>query len=702
MRKIKISKKLLTAIILFSVALCMFIIALVVRFSTEKVEHYSFCDEQNLLVFENAQTNFEDSNGNILYLDGNNGTVQFETKYSKTKLDPFNENAFDDGLANIVSLTLRDEDGNSYTLNSSDNSAAFGAFESKVEKNKLVLTFSFYENFEKYESGSQEELYAVIPVEFSVCDDGFKVGANMSAVTLKDGFYIEKISLIPGLFSTGGNMAGKKYVVPDGCGCLVDLSVPDKEKTQASFPVYNSDIYVGDYRNGALVSCFAYTDGGVCVTQIIDDADAISEIYYSKFENRRASVYNVFNITPVSEENGKVLKGATYDGEISVLLNFAKSTENFYGTVAFRVHDFLVGKGYISDNVSKETGDLPVLITVLGSPDGKQKNVFSDFEGAQEMITLLNSKGVRSIYMRYTGVLKGGLYNEGISNRSFKSVLGTEEEFMKLCKTAKEKNSKVFFEANIMTGVSSAENIGGNALLLSLYGDLTAASGVQTKKTGLTDLSGVSQNISSLFNISSNLEDCGVSVNDASYILFSSKDCDRQNSLSQLSKKTYSLCVNSPVMLSQPAVYLMKAADVVSNIPQKNNVLNGNGTQSIPFVQMILHGSVVYGGDFINTSEGWNTVLKSIEYGAVPSYLFTYENNGNLSYGTYASVLSSYYSKLKSLKAVTDMRMTSHEKMQEGVYKIIYNYNKIVYVNYTKSVAEVEGVLISPQDFIIV
>ena len=86
----------------------------------------------------------------------------------------------------------------------------------------------------------------------------------------------------------------------------------------------------------------------------------------------------------------------------------------------------------------------------------------------------------------------------------------------------------------------------------------------------------------------------------------------------------------------------------------------------------------------------------------MPSFLFTYEECENLAYGTYASMTANYYSKVKSLKAITDMTLTSHEEIKTGVYKLVYNYTRIVYVNYTKSVAEVEGVLISPQDFLIV
>jgi hypothetical protein len=73
-----------------------------------------------------------------------------------------------------------------------------------------------------------------------------------------------------------------------------------------------------------------------------------------------------------------------------------------------------------------------------------------------------------------------------------------------------------------------------------------------------------------------------------------------------------------------------------------------------------------------------------------------------LSYGTYATQTAQYYSKVKSLKAVQNLPMTSHEKLLNGVYKVTYGYNKVVYINYNKSVVTVDGLLLSPQDFILV
>jgi hypothetical protein len=57
---------------------------------------------------------------------------------------------------------------------------------------------------------------------------------------------------------------------------------------------------------------------------------------------------------------------------------------------------------------------------------------------------------------------------------------------------------------------------------------------------------------------------------------------------------------------------------------------------------------------------------------------------------------------MKSLKSIQGLEITSHEKLLAGVYKVTYGYNKVVYVNYNDSVVTVDGILLSPQDFILV
>ena len=147
----------------------------------------------------------------------------------------------------------------------------------------------------------------------------------------------------------------------------------------------------------------------------------------------------------------------------------------------------------------------------------------------------------------------------------------------------------------------------------------------------------------------------------------------------------------------------MKNADAVFSMPEKTNLEGVEGATSVPVLQMVLHGSLAYGTEPVNlSSNSKSALLKAVEFGASPSFVFTYDNCKALDYGLYAAQTAKLYSEIKQIMPLMDMEITGHEKVVSGVYKITYDYSKIVYVNYNPSVVEVNGIMISAEDFVII
>ena len=97
-----------------------------------------------------------------------------------------------------------------------------------------------------------------------------------------------------------------------------------------------------------------------------------------------------------------------------------------------------------------------------------------------------------------------------------------------------------------------------------------------------------------------------------------------------------------------------------------------------------------------------DALLRLIEFGSVPTFLFTHDTASSLNYNIYAAQTAKLYSDAKSLLPVMDMKITSHEVVVPDVYKITYDYNKVIYVNYNPAVVEVNGVMISAKDYVII
>ena len=578
--------------------------------------------------------------------------------------------------------------------NSSINSAEFGTF--KVEskkKNSVTITFSFVED----RDGNIAE---TIPVKFSEENGGFKVEIDMANVTLKEGFCVEKIGILPGLFTENNPVNECFYTIPDGCGVQMDLTAKTKKAYSQTLDVYGSDITFSEYSQGATLPCFAMTKNGVMLTSVINDGDAISSLYVKHNKNIGGSLYNTFIVTPYAKIEDKLIKGPSYDGVISQVYYISTKGEKNYNTVSSIVRDNLTEKGYLSSKMGDEFVDFPFFITTIGSETGKKNTVYTTFENGSEIIALLKSRGVRSVALRFAGAGDKGLNSGAKGCDSFSGILGGRNAYNTLCEVATEKNSSVWYDLNLsFTPSKNGKNNTG------LYSDLRAYISKENINSDVNSYNYAHANISKAYELVSQSGAGNVCLNDLSYLLYTDiwGRVDRQTALNNLKDKIQSLSVNNGLMLSSPAVYLMNQADAVFSVPQSAVLEDYDGVTTVPLLQMVLHGSVCYGSEPVNLFENsQDAVLKAVEYGASPSFVFTYDNCDVLDYGVYATQTAKYYSSVKRMLPLMDMKITSHEQVVSGVYKITYDYSKVVYVNYNPSVVEVNGILVSAKDFVVI
>lgn len=602
----------------------------------------------------------------------------------------------------MLKVTLRDKKGNAYELNSTDNSVQND--EVDIEKGKNTLKITYLMTAAAGVSLTGDEVSVRIPLVLSLDSGRIKAAVDLSDAETADGFYIEKLIIMPGLCDSCGNAAAQ-YIIPDGCGTVINLASVTGDGISGVLPVYGDDaVYCENPRQGAALPYYACFNGRTLLNVIIDGGDGIAEIDYAAAANGSSAwMDTVFNITPVLEANGKVSRGVSYGGEVSLLLDFENCDGFDCCTSAFMLRDFFVKKGYLCDGSAEAPGDFPFLITAPGSIDGTKNTVLTSFDEAAEMVTLLNSKGVRNVYFRYIGALDGGLSQKSVSVTGLPASLGTRDEFISLVERAKQKKCELWLEADLNAGASPIKRADGLAAGKTVYADICASAGAGAAVTPAATLKTVSGNISSLYALSHSLGDCCVCLNGITQCLCSdaSAKLDRCAVIAALSEKISSLCVNSKVMLSNVCLPLMREVSFVAEVPCASSLAGTGFAEDIPLLQSVIHGSVGYAGVRIDFAQGWQGVLKNIEYGASPSFLFTYNECGDLSYGNYASQTAKYYSRVKNLKALSGMKITSYEQRLPGVYKIVYDYSRTVYVNYNKSVITVDGLLLSPFDFVL-
>lgn len=625
---------------------------------------------------------FNSSDSSFAVASADNSTIL----YSHSKA------AAESSLATVVDIRLRDKNGNSYSMDSAGNCLTEDACEIKSQdSNHFNVVYNMT-------PADNKDVYAKVSVVFSLVQGALKVSVDTAEIELPKGFFVEKLSIMPGLFSTQAGDKNTFYIVPDGCGAQIDVGAVTEKPIALNMNVYGEDVALHKYSEGAVLPFFAIIKDGFSVNTIIEEGDALSSITCKKAEQGGGYLYNTFTVTPCGVVNNKFVRGVSYEGVVSQTY-MVKESEADYNSVAAQVRDVLSKNNYISASLNGKFTDLPFFINVVGTVTGKEQ--FTTFENAAEITALLKSRGVRDIALRYSGFSSVGLSAGNKKAYKPSPVLGGDAELKSMCKEIADQTNRVYFDANILTTDTKTKT---NSVLL--YDKTSRFVGYMPGEFSLEQTSKINNNISSAYSFAVDNESAGVCLNDGSSLLYSDLNGKktRQELLKHLQANVGALSVSGSLMLDYPSVYLAKQADAIFSAPHSASCEGVNGVTAVPVLQIVLHGSVVYGSMPINVSNlsADDALLKCIEYGAVPSFLFTHSSETNISYSSYATQTAKLYSRAKKLWPVMNMKMTSHQKVTDGVYKITYDYSKTVYVNYNPSLVEVNGVMISAKDFIVI
>ena len=636
-----------------------------------------------------------------ILVNSKNGAVALVSVDGKTIFNSCSTDAAEQQLASVIDLRLRDKNGNSYIMNSTDNSVAFGTFRVVAQSNtRTNIEFNFFPDAKSAQKGVEgASVFASITISFNYEYNNFKATVNTKNIILPEGFYVEKLSIMPGLFTVGEATGKEFYTLPDGCGAVVDLSSVASKPLVMDLSVYGSDVTFYDYEQGAVLPFFAFQKNDCIINTIIGDGDGLSEISCNRFANGGGYLYNTFNVTACGVIDGKFYAGEPYQGELSQIYVITQEKDADYNIIAEQVRDNLLNRGYLPREASEKFVDFPFFVNVLGSSDGKKAE--TTFEDAAEITALLKSRGVRNIALRFSGAGKKGLASDSGFVDEFNRRLGGKDGCDKMATKIVEQGNSAWLDVNVFT-----KNPRKNGSDVMVYEMPSKFAGFPVAEFSLNSTSKVNNTISQSYNMLSAFKSADACLNDGSSVLYTdlAGDKNRQDVLLNIREKSATLSAKGGLMLSYPAAYLLNNADAVFSIPDTASFANNEGVSTVPILQMVLHGSLVYGSSYMNVTNlsAEDALLRCIEYGSVPAFLFTHNSQSNLNYNVYASYTAQLYARAKKLLPVLDMKMTSHELVIPGVYKITYDYNKVVYVNYNPSVVEVNGVMISAKDFVVI
>ncbi|MDD6808185.1 MAG: DUF5696 domain-containing protein [Oscillospiraceae bacterium] len=604
-----------------------------------------------------------------------------------------------------------------YKLNSQENSVAFGTANCSYKENEIVFSYVFSEK--------KDNPSIKIPVSLTLkLEDGLlSASVNCEKISENlDDLKITNIELLPSFGSVENASIGDFILIPDGSGALIDLATADSAS-------YSIETYGADYAveksnsHSGIIGAFGIKSGNSAITAIVTNGAAISSINANTQKGGINSAYASFAVTPnssKSEEDGtvtNVIGGKSYEGKISVNYRFLSGSTASYTGMASVCREQLVRDGLLSTrSVSNEGGiALPVTLVCSMKKTVAGTSLYTSFENAEDIASILKAKGINDLNLELEGAFSGGINQVALNNASFLKKMGKKSEFESLVSYMNTQGFGLYLSTNIITAYSGGKKASGvisKNIEITEKNPLKGYVGSENKSFYGLSSKELTNNVVEFMSKMKDYDIPGYSISDAGKYLFSdysSKFVDRQAYADEIFDQVIALSTNKKLMVNNGNLYTLKNALIISGLPLETSYDETAYYSSVPFVQMILHGTAEYTGPFLNLSEDYNkTLLKCIEYGAIPSFQWTYinslpknEEKSKLYYDNWVADALTVYEKINVVfKDLKDAKMTGHEKIQEGLYRTSYNNETFIYVNYTSENIEYNNLTIKAGSYL--
>lgn len=619
--------------------------------------------------------------------------------------------------SSAIQITLSNGGNKIYTLNSQDNSVAFGNFTSTVSEDGISVKYSM--SLDK-ETGSKEikeikenEIRADLTVLYTLRDGSFYVQVNMNSIELPDSIFLEDITILNNFGAYEKSGADDYIFIPDGSGAILKTGIEDKDFSPISLSVYGDDVATTDNLNSTqcLIGAFGIKRNDSAFLCIIEKGDSVAKINADRnSETSLNSVSASFKITDIYSEKAQ---GIPYNNEIVLCYRFLSGKSATYSGMATACRENLIRNSVLSTKSVDVTSEyLPMVVSLQGGyiDTNEKYHSLSDYNQSLSLMSLLKAKGINNVYLRYNGLYNNA--NDGNSGDfdSFKRSLGTKAQFNELYTYLNSQKFSLFIDTDILTysgGLSSALSLNKDTIT-----DKTVYSfPYSTSPQKFLKMNNLENAVENILGDSEKVSFDGYCLNDAGKYLYSDyshNSYSRALSQSEISSQVSVLSTSKLLMVDVGNFYTLKNADVVSSIPVSTMAYGERDSyESIPFVQMLLHGIVEYSTTGANTFDDNKTAfLKAVEYGCLPSadwYCTAFDEtiDSKYYYDNNINDMVLYYTKASNaLSELRDSRMTSHSKIQDGVFCTEYDNSIKVYVNYTSESVTVNGVIITPMDCI--
>lgn len=565
-------------------------------------------------------------------------------------------------------------------------------------------------------------------------------------------FKLADFSLLE-FFGAGKSSSDGYLFVPDGSGALINYNtnqrktalyttntVYGRDYTFSAVYSYNSlseQIYMPVYGNmDGSKAYLAIIEEGESLADIISESGNIISSYETIFPEFKYHPSNTINYTDTVKVKGFYTYYANkpYEGTYTVRYKMLSGSNADYVGMAKAYQKYLVEKGELVKLTDNESDAVLYLETLgkrekagsfLGFPY-TESITFTTFSQAESMLKEFNGAGIGNIALRYKAYMNGGVYYSVSNQADIESVLGGKKGLKALESYADANNIKLYpdVDFNIVRKDTSfdgfsekkmAQTVAKEKLWLTTPQEITSLAYLQYAFYSVSPYY-FKGYMKEFFKDYNKLGLSSVSIGNYGTMLYAEynkkRNMSRETVKDVVFENTKAYTENMNLMIDGGNAYMLSLADDIINVPMTNSSHTLEDA-SVPFMQLVLHGYVNYGGKAFNLSSNHDEMfLKSIEYGSNLFFTLAHDNLGELKLTTYTYYFSIGYNEWKdkvieysskfneAYNGLNNLTMTKHEQLENNVYKTSYENGTYFIVNYNDYDVEVNGIAIKALDFV--
>ncbi len=490
----------------------------------------------------------------------------------------------------------------------------------------------------------------------------------------------------------------------------------------------------------------AYIEEGDSLVQLSTSHGGITHEYHSTYATVYPEMTDTYALTGISSSgDAKWTVGIErgYTGNYTFRIFMLDGDDANYVGMAQALREYLIDEGELvkSDAIDK---DIPLFLENFGSIKTTQKVVgfpvtehtqLTTFEQSKIMLEQLKEAGVSNINLKLTGWYNGGMEHTAPAKIKVQKAIGGEKGLTELSEYAKANGIGLFpdldFTYVLKDGSFDGFNYKKDAVRTV---DNKAASHrvYSALYQGFEDDKLLIINADRMLEIYEKIQEKynsygidGLSVATLGSDL--SSDNSKENAITrEEAKGSVSELLagieesGNEIMVKGGNAYTYKYVDYITDLPVDSS-RNIYTTEAIPFLGMVLHGSIAYTGSAVNLDGDYEySVLKCIENGASPYFILSYtddevDNTSELKnfplFSKYYSIkyniwkedlVETYKTLNNALKDVQTATISDHERIAENVVRVEYSTGKTFILNYDAKDYDYEGTKIPSLGFIVV